>query len=84
MFPSLYWRMTVTEDEEFEAMELHLMLKQRSKNLIEQAVQRAEKRKDCQHRWEQTEFGKRYWAPGTWQYTCSRCGAMNMIRMETT
>ena len=37
---------------------------------------------NCQHRWEQSEFGQKHWEPGTWQYTCRRCGAMNMFRME--
>ena len=36
---------------------------------------------NCQHRWEESEFGKQYWAPGTHQYTCTRCGKMNMFTM---
>lgn len=67
--------MNVTEDEEFEDLERRLSVPGH-----EPAVRRG----DCQHRWEQSEFGKRYWAPGTWQYTCRRCGKMNMIRMENT
>ena len=27
---------------------------------------------NCQHRWEESEFGKQYWEPGTHQYTCTR------------
>lgn len=37
--------------------------------------------KKCQHRWEESDFGKKYWEPGTRQYTCARCGKMNMIRL---
>lgn len=40
-----------------------------------------EKQKFCQHRWEETDFGKKYWAPGTWQYQCKRCGKTNMIQI---
>ena len=36
----------------------------------------------CQHRWEQTFFGQRYWEPGTWQYSCARCGKMSMTTLE--
>ena len=38
----------------------------------------------CQHRWEETVFGKTYWQPNTHQYTCRRCSDMRMIRLETT
>lgn len=38
---------------------------------------------NCKHRWEESEFGKQYWAPGTRQYTCARCGKMNMFVMES-
>ena len=37
----------------------------------------------CQHRWEETVFGKTYWQPNTHQYTCRRCSDMRMIRLET-
>lgn len=37
----------------------------------------------CQHRWEQTFFGQKYWQPGTWQYRCRRCGKCNMITLES-
>lgn len=43
-----------------------------------------QKQATCQHRWEQTFFGQKYWQPGTWQYTCQRCGKFNMITLETT
>lgn len=62
------------EDEEFAALD------QRLKAIKEIT----EKRSNCQHRWEQSEFGKAYWAPGTWQFTCKRCGSMNMFKMEQT
>jgi len=35
----------------------------------------------CQHRWEESSFGKRYWEPGTHQYTCKRCGSMQMVQI---
>ena len=35
----------------------------------------------CKHRWEPSEFGKRYWAPNTYQYQCKRCGAMEMVTL---
>lgn len=50
------------EDEEFERL--------RRENELRQA--------NCQHRWEESKFGNKYWAPGTYQYTCARCGKMNM------
>lgn len=56
----------MTEDEEFEDLERRLK----------------EKMDTCKHRWEETEFGKTYWAPGTYQFTCKRCGKMGMIRLE--
>lgn len=62
----------MTEDEEFAALE------QRLKAIKEIN----DKRKNCQHRWEESEFGKKYWAPDTRQYTCKRCGSMNMFTME--
>ena len=62
----------MTEDEEFAELE------QRLKEIKEIN----DKRSNCQHRWEQSEFGQKFWEPGTWQYTCRRCGAMNMFRME--
>lgn len=40
------------------------------------------KQATCQHRWEQTFFGQRFWVPGTWQYTCARCGKMSMTTLE--
>lgn len=67
--------MNVTEDEEFEDLE---------RRLATDDCRPAVKQGNCQHRWEQSEFGKRYWAPGTWQFMCKRCGKMNMIRMENT
>lgn len=50
------------EDEEFERL--------RREREMQQA--------NCKHRWQESEFGKQYWAPGTYQYTCARCGKMNM------
>lgn len=35
----------------------------------------------CQHRWEESSFGKRYWEPGTHQYICKRCGSMQMVQI---
>lgn len=32
----------------------------------------------CKHRWEESDFGKKHWAPGTYQYTCRRCNKMSM------
>ena len=34
---------------------------------------------NCKHRWEESNFGSKYWTPGTHQYTCARCGKMNMF-----
>ena len=34
---------------------------------------------NCQHRWEESSFGSKYWAPGTYQYACKRCHAMAMV-----
>ena len=62
------------EDEEFAALE------QRLKSIKEIN----DKRSACKHRWEESDFGKQQWAPGTRQYTCRRCGAMNMFTMEGT
>ena len=60
------------EDEEFAALEQRL-----------QATKEIEaKRAACKHRWEETDFGKKYWAPGTYQYTCRRCGSTGMFTME--
>ena len=39
------------------------------------------KQEGCQHRWEQTFFGAQFLLPGTWQFTCHRCGKVNMIRL---
>lgn len=39
------------------------------------------RRAQCKHRWEETKFGINYWAPGTRQYTCARCGKMVMFTM---
>lgn len=36
----------------------------------------------CKHRWEPSYFGQRQWAPHTWQYTCARCGNVNMFVWE--
>lgn len=33
---------------------------------------------ECKHRWEPSNFGERYWAPGTYQYTCARCNRVLM------
>ena len=41
-----------------------------------------QKQATCQHRWEQTFFGEKYWEPGTYQYTCARCGKTSMITLE--
>lgn len=40
-----------------------------------------ERQAACKHRWEETAFGEKCWAPGTHQYTCHRCGKMNMITL---
>lgn len=40
------------------------------------------RRAQCKHRWEETKFGINYWAPGTRQYTCARCGKMVMFTMK--
>lgn len=53
------------EDEEF--------LRLKRENEMRQA--------NCKHRWEESTFGNKYWGPGTHQYTCARCGKMNMVRM---
>lgn len=37
----------------------------------------------CRHRWEPSEFGKRYWAPGTYQHRCARCGEMRMVVLQS-
>lgn len=37
---------------------------------------------NCKHRWEESKFGVQHWAPGTYQYTCARCGKMNMGRLD--
>lgn len=50
------------EDEEFERLQREREMRQAN----------------CKHRWEESEFGKQYWAPGTYQYTCKRCGKMSM------
>lgn len=39
------------------------------------------KQTECRHRWEETDFGKKYWEPGTWQYTCQRCGKFSMVQI---
>ena len=41
-----------------------------------------QKQATCQHRWEQTFFGEKDWKPGTYQYTCARCGKTSMITLE--
>lgn len=41
-----------------------------------------QKQATCQHRWEQTFFGEKYWQPGTYQYQCARCGKTGMITLE--
>ena len=41
-----------------------------------------QKQATCQHRWEQTFFGEKYWEPGTYQYQCARCGKTSMITLE--
>ena len=63
----------MTEAEEFEALEQRLQMQQAQ-----------ERQSNCQHRWEQSFFGQKHWAPGTYQYTCTRCGKMTMTRLETT
>ena len=37
---------------------------------------------NCQHRWEESEFGKQYWEPGSHQYVCARCGKAIMFTMR--
>ena len=53
------------EDEEFERV----------------ARETAMRQERCQHRWEESTFGKQYWEPGTHQYGCTRCGKMVMFRI---
>lgn len=60
------------EDEEFVALEQRLS-----------AVKEVqERRRNCKHRWEESTFGKKHWALGTWQFMCNRCGSVRMIVME--
>lgn len=50
--------------------------------LHQQLLQAIEaKRALCKHRWEETHFGKQYWAPGTWQFTCHRCNKTGMVQL---
>jgi hypothetical protein len=35
----------------------------------------------CKHRWEPSEFGAKWWEPGTYQYWCARCNDMLMVRL---
>jgi len=51
------------EEEEFERL--------RRENELRQA--------NCHHRWQESDFGKKYWKPGMHQYTCNRCGKMQMV-----
>ena len=62
------------EDEEFVALE------QRLSSIKDVQARRS----NCKHRWEESTFGKKYWAPGTWQFMCNRCGSVRMIVMEQT
>lgn len=39
------------------------------------------KQEICKHRWEESDFGKKWWTPGTWQYQCQRCGKTSMITL---
>lgn len=55
--------------------------------MIEEDIRRLyeeyrQKQSTCQHRWEQTFFGQKYWEPGTYQYQCARCGKTSMITLE--
>ena len=45
------------------------------------ARETAMRQERCQHRWEESTFGKQYWEPGTHQYTCKRCGSMQMVQI---
>lgn len=45
---------------------------------LQQKQEREARQANCKHRWEESTFGNKYWAPGTYQYTCARCGKMNM------
>ena len=45
------------------------------------ARETAMRQERCQHRWEESAFGKQYWEPGTHQYVCSRCGKMSMVQV---
>lgn len=49
---------------------------------VDQLCALIEKRQTCQHRWEESTFGKTHWAPHTWQWTCSRCGDMRMLQWD--
>ena len=49
---------------------------------IAEGMKEVEKIRNCQHRWEQSEFGKQHWEPNTWQYTCARCRAMKIMTWE--
>lgn len=42
----------------------------------------AEAVRKCQHRWEPSTFGQKYWEPHSWQYTCARCGTMKLFVWE--
>ena len=55
----------------------------RKRQALEYQIREAIKAKQdaCQHRWEESSFGKKYWAPGTWQHTCRRCGKMSMVQI---
>ena len=55
---------------------------QRIQHQLTQA--RKAKQDACQHRWEETVFGKAHWRPNTHQYTCRRCNDMRMIKLETS
>ena len=48
---------------------------------VAEGLKELEKIRNCQHRWEESAFGKQYWEPGTHQYTCHRCGSMQMVQI---
>ena len=45
------------------------------------ARETAMRQEQCQHRWEESMFGKQYWESGTHQYTCHRCGSIQMVQI---
>ena len=55
----------------------------RKRNNLQYQLNQAIKAKQalCKHNWHETAFGKKWWTPGTWQFTCQRCNKMNQVYM---